>query len=92
MPSVYSAQFSKVPSTSTVALDSWTVGRLSVVTGVLAVGPLITCTNTSSVAVVGEGACCCSPVVHLLLTGAGAEHLLDGGVGLVSEGAAESSE
>merc|ERR1712078_500491 len=63
-------------------------GVWSVVTGVLAVGLLDHLHQHVHVAVV-----CCegrvvavAPVVNLLLTGAGAKHLLDGGVGLVCEG------
>merc|ERR1719461_726862 len=63
-------------------------GVWSVVTGILAVGLLDHLHQHVHVAVVcGEGrVVAVAPVVHLLLTGAGAKHLLDGGVGLVCEG------
>merc|ERR550534_1068867 len=59
-----------------------------VVTGVLAVGLLDHLNQHVHVAVVGGEGSVAGAVaagVDLLLTGAGAEHLLDGGVGLVSE-------
>merc|ERR550534_3489750 len=60
-----------------------------VVTGVLAVGLLDHLNQHVHVAVVGGEGSVAGAVaagVDLLLTGTGAEHLLDGGVGLVSEG------